>query len=90
MLTNVPTAFHAVLLQARKGQTDDARECLRKALQQHEAREEAAPAAEDKKTAAASASAAPPASAAQAYVEGFVRESVAVAYRLLGTLEHQV
>jgi membrane protein involved in colicin uptake len=89
MLTNVPTAFHAERLQARKGQTDDARESLRKALQQHEAQEQAAPAAEKKKTAAASA-AAPPASAAQAYVQGFVRGCVAAAYRLLGTLEHQV
>jgi membrane protein involved in colicin uptake len=89
MLTNVPNAFHAERLQARKGQTDDARESLRKALQQHEAQEQAAPAAEKKKTAAASA-AAPPASAAQAYVQGFVRGCVAAAYRLLGTLEHQV
>ena len=89
MLTYVPTAFHAERLQARKGQTDDARESLRKALQQHEAQEQAAPAAEKKKTAAASA-AAPPASAAQAYVQGFVRGCVAAAYRLLGTLEHQV
>ena len=90
MLTHVPAAVLAALLQARKGSTDDARERLRTALQQHEVREKAAPAAEKRNTAAVSASAAPPTSAAQAYVEGFVRESVAAAYRLLGTLEHQV
>ena len=48
-----------------------------------------AEAAGKKKTASVSASAPPPTSPAQAYVEGFVRDNVAAAYRLLGTLEHQ-